>query len=74
MQEFQRKTNMRNMRGFNKTPGQLGEHIYNSTHKPLSFRDKNQELNDYYKRNVNDPSKQIRDMKKFKGFNNKLGG
>ena len=65
--------NYNNMRGFNKTPGQLGEHIYNSTHNPVNFRDKNQVLNDYGKRNVNNPSKQIREMKKFKGFN-KLGG
>lgn len=66
--------NISKMRGFNKTAGELGEFIYNSTHGPIKFRDKNQELNDYYKRNVNDPSKQIRDMKKFRGFNGKLGG
>ncbi len=77
MQKLPKQNNLNNinsMRGFNKTPGQLGEYIYNSTHEPVSFRDKKQELNDYTKSKVNDPSKQIRAMKKFKGFNNELGG
>lgn len=61
--------NMNNMRGFNKTPGQLGEQIFNQTHQPIKFHDPNAELKSYYERNVKDPSKELKEMKRFKGFN-----
>lgn len=59
--------NFNNLRGFNKTPGQLGEAIYNSVHKPKPITKENK-VEDYYKRNVKDPSKQINQMKQFTGF------
>ena len=61
--------NFNNLRGFKKTPGQLGEAIYNSVHKPKPITKENK-IEDYYKRNVKDPSKQINQMKQFKGFKN----
>ncbi len=61
--------NFNNLRGFNKTPGQLGEAIYNSTHKPKPFVKENK-VEDYYKRHVKDTQQKINALKKFKG----LGG
>lgn len=60
--------NFNNLRGFNKTPGQLGEALYNSTHTPKKINKENK-VEEYYKRNVKDITKQMNAMKKFKGFN-----
>lgn len=60
--------NFNNLRGFNKTPGQLGEALYNSTHIPKKIEKENK-VEEYYKRNVKDITKQMNAMKKFKGFN-----
>lgn len=61
-----------NLRGFNKTPGQLGEAIYNSTHKPIVFK-KEEKVKSYYQNNVKDISKQMQQMKRLTGTK-KLGG
>ena len=61
--------NFNNLRGFNKTPGELGEAIYNSVHNVKKITPE-KKVENYYKSKVKDPSSQIRKMKQFKGFKN----
>ena len=60
--------NFNSMRGFNKTPGQLGEYIYNSTHKPIKFRDQKQDMHEYYEKKGNDLHKKMNAVEKFNRF------
>ncbi len=57
-------------RGFNKSPGEIGEEIFKQTHKKIEFRDEKKELNDYCQKRANDSSKVISNMTRMNTLNN----